>query len=337
MDIKENQLPTPPKVLDAVRTGFDSITRHVGLVLFPFGVDLLFWFAPHLRIKHYIEQFVAEITSLQSLSNPEYEEVMEVSQEIWQLIAERFNVLIALRSYPVGVFSFMSSLLPVKTPLGAPTFIEFPSLGVAVLAGVVLTIMGVILGGLYFSSVAQAALNDEVRWRKLFDNWMWVSGQSLLLTLMWAALFIGVAVFGTCILGGVALFSMPIGQMAVLVYGAVVSWLFIPLFFSAHGIFVNRDKAWPSLIEGAKLTAVTFLKTSFFILLMVLLVQGLNFLWQIPPEDSWLMLISIFGHAFVSTGALAASFVYYNDMTHWAQEMLSLREAYLEEKETSSQ
>ena len=332
MNIKREHLPTPPKVLEALRKGFDAITRHIILILFPIALDLLLWFAPHLRVKQHIEHFIADIYSLQSMYSPEFEEIMPAIQEIWQFIAERLNILIAIRSYPVGVFSFMSSLLPVNTPLGEPVFVEFSSLGFALLAGILLSIGGAALGGVYFSGVAQAALDDEVRWRKIFRNWPWISGQVLLLMLIWLALFTGVAVFGLCLISGAALFSASISQMVFLLYGAIVSWMLFPLFFSAHGIFVSKDKAWRSLKKGAQLTSMTFLKTSFFILIIILFGQGLNMLWQIPPENSWLMLISLLGHAFVSTGALAASFVYYNDMVQWAEKMLYLQKVYLEEE-----
>ena len=334
MTIKQEQLPPSPQVLKAIRTGFDAITRHIGLVLFPLGIDLLIWFAPHLRIKHFIEQFIEYIGSIQTLSSPELEEMMRVSQEIWQIIAERFNILIAIRSYPVGVFSFMTSIMPVETPLGEPVFVELPSLGIALLVGIFLTVGGVILGGVYFSSVAQAALDDEVKWINLFRNLPWVSSQALILMLIWLALFIGIMAFGSCLIFGIALFSPALSQMALLLYGAMISWILFPLFFSAHSIFLDKEKAWKSLLKGAQLTSVTFLKTSLFILLIILLVQGMNALWQVPPENSWLMLLSVFGHAFISTGALAASFVYYNDIAQWAQKMRELQKELVEENKT---
>jgi hypothetical protein len=40
-------------------------------------------------------------------------------------------------------------------------------------------------------------------------------------------------------------------------------------------------------------------------------------LWRIPPADSWLTLLGIFGNAFVSTALLAASFIYYRDLNVW--------------------
>jgi hypothetical protein len=49
---------------------------------------------------------------------------------------------------------------------------------------------------------------------------------------------------------------------------------------------------------------------------------GLNFVWSVPAEDSWLALVGILGHAFVSTALLASSFVYYHDMTLWLQTVL---------------
>jgi len=47
----------------------------------------------------------------------------------------------------------------------------------------------------------------------------------------------------------------------------------------------------------------------------------LSYLWQVPASDSWLMLVGIAGHAFISTALLSASFVYYRDMNKWLQDV----------------
>jgi hypothetical protein len=75
------------------------------------------------------------------------------------------------------------------------------------------------------------------------------------------------------------------------------------------------------LISSIRFTNVTFTKTSMFIMLAILGNQGLKIVWQIPPENSWLMVISIIGHAFVTTGMLAASFIYYQDLIRWVEEL----------------
>jgi len=50
--------------------------------------------------------------------------------------------------------------------------------------------------------------------------------------------------------------------------------------------------------------------------------EGLNILWNMPPADSWLVLVGIAGHAFISASLLAASFVYYRDALTWIQKVI---------------
>jgi hypothetical protein len=78
------------------------------------------------------------------------------------------------------------------------------------------------------------------------------------------------------------------------------------------------------------------MRTSLFIVLAIFVNQGLNMVWQVAPEDSWLMLISIIGHAFVTTGMLSASFVYYQDINRWVDELkaMGVPQQIVEERST---
>jgi hypothetical protein len=69
------------------------------------------------------------------------------------------------------------------------------------------------------------------------------------------------------------------------------------------------------------MTNMTLPTTVLFVLSVFVLVQGLDILWRIPPTDSWLTLLGIAGHAFVTTGLLSASFVYYRDADRWARNL----------------
>jgi hypothetical protein len=99
-------------------------------------------------------------------------------------------------------------------------------------------------------------------------------------------------------------------------------WLLVPLFFSPHGIFVKKQNALVSIVNGLRMARFTLPTSSMFVLSAFLLGIGLNFLWSVPPEDSWMMLVGIFGHAFVTTALLAASFIYYRDMNAWLEVAL---------------
>ena len=324
MNINKITLPEPPNVLKSLRTGFDAITKHLVLVLFPLGLDLLLWFGPHLQIRSLIEALVLEMNEVSQMFPADFAEVLREGQEIWSMAAERVNLLVALRSLPVGIFSLLSSILPVGNPLGSPFFWDVPNLGSAILITLLFYLTGLVLGGLYFSAVRHAAIFDEVKWGPIFKDWPRVSLQSLLLSLFWVVFFIGVLVLGSCAATGMTFFSVALGQIAIILFGIVCFWLLFPLFFSPHGIFYQGEKAWRSLLSSIRLTNLTFARTSLFIMLAILVNQGLNIVWQIAPEDSWLMMISILGHSFVVTGMLSASFVYYQDINRWVEEIKTL-------------
>ena len=68
---------------------------------------------------------------------------------------------------------------------------------------------------------------------------------------------------------------------------------------------------------------MTLPATSLFFVTVFLLTQALDLLWKVPPENSWLMFLSLAGHAFVATGLLSASFKYYRDVDGWIQSLQS--------------
>jgi len=321
MKINKIAFPESPNVLKSIRNGFDAITKHLILLLFPIGLDLVLWFAPRLRIKTQIEGVIAEMNEISALLSPDFEEIIEASQEIWMIAAERINLFITLRSFPVGIFSLFSSILPVENPIGNPVFWNIPQLSLAVIISLALFLAGLALGGLYFSSVRQAALFDVVKWRMILREWPRISIQSFQLSLMWFILFMGILVLGSCLATGITFLSVSLGQLVIILFGIISFWLIFPLFFSPHGIFSQHQKAWKSMLQSIRLTNMTFFKTGLFIMLAILVNQGLNIVWQVPPENSWLLMISIIGHAFVTTSMLAASFLYYQEMIRWFEDL----------------
>jgi hypothetical protein len=93
----------------------------------------------------------------------------------------------------------------------------------------------------------------------------------------------------------------------------------VPLYFWPHGIFLKQQNVFTSILSSLRMMRFTLPTSSLFVLTVFLLTFGLNFLWSIPPEDSWMTLVGILGHSFVATALLASSFVYYRDMNNWLQ------------------
>ena len=322
-DSKLNTLPKPPSLLKTIVAGFDNITNHIALILFPIGLDLLIWFTPRLRLVKIINTFFGDVVQESLLLAPDFqsEEILKSAGELWTLAGERLNILIALRSYPVGIPSLMSSILPLDNPVRTPTFIDFDSLVVVFILTIIFILIGLILGTLYFSCVSQAVINNAVNWRQLFKDWPRLSVQVIFLSLIWLLIFVGLSIPASCIATLAALGSLALGQCVFLMFLGFFIWVVFPLLFSPHGIFINRKNAWVSLKHGVMLTRMTLPTTGLLFLGILLLVQGSYFLWRIAPEDSWLMFLSIAGHAFVTTSLLSASFIYYRDADNWIQNL----------------
>jgi len=116
-----------------------------------------------------------------------------------------------------------------------------------------------------------------------------------------------------------ALISPALANGAVFVMLMLSFWLIVPLFFTPHGIFVSRQNAFSSVLSSLRMARFTLPTSGMFVLSTFLLYRGLNYLWSVPPNDSWMLLIGIAGHAFITTALLAASFVYYRDMHVWLE------------------
>jgi hypothetical protein len=274
-----------------------------------------------LRLKKLIETLLAEMSVFTANEGPELSRMLETSRDVWLQMAEKINLAVALRSYPVGIPSLMASALPSATPLGTPWMIEINSLGYAFLIIILLLGVGLIAGTFYYLVVAQAALDGDLQWKKILYEWPRASLKVILLALIWIALFLLVSIPASCLVSVMTLAGFSLGQLMILFYGGFLIWLIFPLLFSAHGIFVKRCGVWVSIRSSIRITNVTLPTTLLFFVSVFLLTQGLDILWRIPPSDSWLLLLGVVGHAFVVTGLLSASFVYYRDADQWVTSM----------------
>ncbi len=320
--IKTETLPAPPSLITALLAGFDSITTHISLILFPCALDLLLWFGPHLGVKSLINSFITWFASISAESGQNTTQLIQAIKDTGKDY-EGFNILSALRAYPVGIPSIMASRLPVKTPFGAqPLILDINSIFAVIGLWLLLTFLGLALGTLYFVEVANASTSQQGSIVTLLKEWARATVNVLLLTLILAALLVGVSIPAGCIISALAMGGTTLVSVGYLLYGAALIWLLFPLALSPHGIFVNRDNFLVSLKNSMRITRMTLPTTGLLILSIIVISQGLNLLWWMPDETSWITLVGVLGHAFVTTGLLAASFIYYRDADRWVKAIL---------------
>jgi len=306
-------LPPPPGVIASLQRGFDAVAAHLTAILLPVALDLLLWLGPRLSMERLMHPILLQIREA-AASGPTADSLRS-SLEAYREFVQRFNLLSLLRTFPIGVPSLMSDKMPVRSPLGVPPTLQVDSPDHLLGWIVFLTLGGWLLGGLYFHRMAALVSSRRAARQALLQTFLYCM---LWTVLSWAvglpAAFLLYLLFGLHPL---------LGSGALFLLGLLAVWLIVPLFFSAHGIFLKGQNVPMSILSGFRIARSAARPSGLLVLTIILLSLGLNLLWAIPAEDSWMTLVGILGHAFVTTAVLASSFVYYQDMSAWLEIALA--------------
>jgi hypothetical protein len=315
------EFPPPPGVIGSLRAGFDAVSRHVGLIVLPAVLDILLWLGPRLSVDGLLSPALTLIFNQARLtvtSSADLSQYAQIQAAFSELVAH-FNLLSLLgrlQAFPVGISSLSAKTMPVETPFGSQQVLEVSSSPLVLGLGFLLIVTGWVIGGLYFRWVSGTALGEQP---ETSISSLWAILQTLILSVTW---MVGLLVFlvPTMFLLVVLMKLNPTLASGVLFVLLILSfWLIVPLFFTPHGIFVRRQNAFYSIFTSLRMARFTLPTSGLFVVCVFLLTTGLNYLWSVPPDNSWMKLVGIGGHAFITTALLAASFVYYRDMNVWLQ------------------
>jgi hypothetical protein len=298
------------------------VSSHVWLILLPLLLDLLLWFGPRLSVGGLLNPFFRMVfdqmrTTLTSSSDLQR---FTAYQAAFSEVLERFNLLSLLgrlQTFPVGISSLLAQTMPAKTPLGEQDVVQITSLPGLLGLAFLFAMIGWMVGGLYFGWVSGIVLGDA-NWVTTI-NLSWAILQTLILSVLWVIGLVMVLVPAMFVLTFLTMLSPLLASGILLVALFFSFWLIVPLFFTPHGIFVRRQNAFYSIFTSLKMARFTLPTSGLFVLCVFLLTTGLNYLWGVPTDDSWMLLVGIAGHAFITTALLAASFAYYRDMNVWLQ------------------
>jgi hypothetical protein len=320
---KLGELPPPPGVMSSLRAGFDTVSSHVSLILVPVLLDLLLWLGPRLRVDGLVDPFIRLLFRQAQQGVTSAAEIQRFSefQALFSEMAGRFNLLSLLgklQLFPIGVSSLMAQTMPTDTPLRSEQVLEISSPLAVIGLGFLLVIAGWVIGGLYFRRVSGTALGLGANRGSEISS-VWAILQTLLLSVIWFAGMLLFFIPVTLLLTVLTMISPTLASVGFFLILLVSVWLIVPLFFTPHGIFVRQQNALYSIFTSLRMARFALPTSGLFVLCWFLLSIGLSYLWSVPPADSWMTLVGIGGHAFITTALLAASFVYYRDMNAWLQ------------------
>ncbi len=315
-------LPPPPGVIASLQAGFNVVSNRIALIVLPVLLNVFLWLGPRVSIGQWYGAILDSWITLLKRNNFSAQELAVYTDAVPFLMdfMDKLNWLGWVRTLPIGIPALMLDLprtFPVPTPLGIQNVIQLSSVAVIMGSVLLLTLIGWLGGGLYFRIVAGASLGEGEAGIGLFRAFT----QTILLSILWG---IGSVIITLPLLLVVSLLSVLnplLAQAAFFIILFFMFWLIVPLFFTPHGIFVRKQNALASIMSSLRMSRFTLPTSSMFVLSVFLLSRGLSYLWMVPASDSWLLLVGILGHAFISTTLLAASFVYYRDMNNWLQNV----------------
>jgi len=315
---KLETLPPPPGVLGSLKAGFEAVSNHVILISLPFLLDIFLWLGPRLGVSKVlgpVYQMVFDQVK-KGLSTGDEIKQLVAFQTIFNDWLQNFNLVSLvsrLQTFPVGISSLMAKTMPADTPIGAWNGSQLSSPFTLTGYMFLLVVVGWVVGALYFRWVSGAILGGKGTYVSIPHAIF----QSLLLSIIWFVFLAFLSIPVTLFLAVLSLISTTLASIGFFLLVLASFWLVVPLFFMPLGIFVRNQNAFRSIYSSFRMVRFTFPSSAMFVFIIFILTTGLNYLWSVPASDSWMTLIGIAGHAFISTALLAASFVYYRDMSGW--------------------
>jgi len=178
-----------------------------------------------------------------------------------------------------------------------------------------LTVLGIIFGSLYFSLIA--GVIDPAGQSLTLAQLAKQTIQCMLLSFILLCSLFVLCIPAVCLISSLALFLPSLGSLPLLMLSFLLVWALLPVVFSPHGIFANQFKASASIANSFRLVRASMNGTGIFLIVLILLNYGLDALWSTPAADSWMLLVGILGHGFISSGLIASSFAFYNKSMKW--------------------
>lgn len=309
---------TPPLgVTEAIWRGLETVARRPWLIVPSLLLDVFLWLGPHLSIRRLVPRPTETMP-----------EAMALSLATLQQISEQLNLFSLLGTGPLGIPRLMG--MQGQTAPGGPVpTIDLTNLGQFGLALLLLPLVGLLLGGAYLGAIGQVVRDgrlDLVRLsRQIWGVWL----RLVLLVAAVLGLLTALALPLWIIAVVMALFSEALALIVWLIWMSIAVWVIIYLGFTVHGVILRGEGLLRAMWGSVKLVQWSLSSTLGLFAAAVVLSTGLGLLFSLPGPDSWLELAGIAGNAFVNTGLVAATFIYYQDRYRRWQAAQAERPAYV--------
>jgi uncharacterized membrane protein len=322
---------SPVGIIDSLASGFEIAAAHLQILLLPLGIDLFLWIGPRVSLRPFmpaVEQFwMSLVPYTDSASKNQVLQYVKETHNLAQTSPDRY---LPILMPPTLLGGRRASILPFDFK---PGVIDAWSgnLGAILIA----LLSSLLLVEIFYGWIALYVLDEPFSPWRFTRQILSVMGQSILaiggsLMIVLASMSILMLLFG--ILGLIGSDALIIGMTWLLFAFTFV--FVIPAcmmaIFTLHSMFLNRRNMLAAMWDSIRVVQWNMLPTTILLILVTAIYFAMNIIWSLADRGSWLTLAAMGGNAFISTGLIAATFVYYKDRyRHWRE----IREAVLAELE----
>lgn len=312
-----------PKIIQAIKSGFNAIANKPYLMIPPILLDLFLWFGPAWRVDSFFEPILQRFSNLPSISGAEYSELVGNFQSIWMEFFTNLDLARSLRTFPIGVPSLIALKQPFENPLGKSMVFNLESSFSVIGLWLIFLILGFFLGSLYFDNISKQIVDIKSEKDHDIKSLLRAYLQIILMPIMILIILLIISMPTVLIMSIISLLSPTISQFFLIAIGFLLLWIVLPLVFTPHGIFLYKQNLISAMMTSISVVKTSMSQTTWFILAAFVLIEGMNYLWTSPSADNWFLIIGIFGHAFVVSAITAASFYYFLDATAYTQSLMN--------------
>jgi hypothetical protein len=276
---EQERTTTLPGVLATISAGFDLTARHLEML-------------------------------------PVEAEVLDLASQMAD-VAPQTNLFTVLTVQLIGVPALMAGLAPEMTPLTTQNF-EVNNWPAWLGLFMIFSVVGLLLTALYYTLIAFAMskqtpeMNELTagQWgKRILSSWLRLIGLALIFLFIVMILYIPLIIIGTILF----MINSTLGSIALLVGPFLIAWVVIVLSMAPFGIILNGRPLLRAIVESARLVQAHLPSVIYLFFTVMLVGALLDWLLFAVENGTWLTMVNILGHAFVSTALVAAVFIFYRD------------------------
>jgi hypothetical protein len=308
-----------PGLAATLSSGFEFTTHHLWLIVIPIFLDAFYWLGPRLSVQSLVENNIAGLPREPSLE--------EATSQVIELVS-KINLFTSLSVPLIGVPALMNGAVPEVTPLNPSTMqVNNPFLWLILF--IELSLLGLLLATFYLSLIGWT-MNGEPKFQRRTIGLFTISVgiTSLRLLGLGVVFLFGLLVLLFPLLPLALILSLLGTNLFVAVIAAGILLLATYLSLAVPAIVLNGSRVLPAVVGSLRVVHHNLQPTIALLFVIFVTGAGMNYLWHLADDGSWLTAVSIAGHAFVSTSFVAAIFIYYRDR-------IASRDKHIEDVEIS--